>query len=624
MAMRLRLASNMRQSGHPTIDELTALARLPYLDAHPSADHGAWRERVSAVLKGKPAESLGSQTYDGIPVAPFYPAATQTISVTRPTRGWSIVQRADHPDPSTAGAQALEDLENGADGLQLVFANAIGAYGFGLPSDAALAMVLRDVVLDAEVPLELDCADGTGGVALALAETVEQSGADVSATRIAFGIDPFAAVARGSGPTLDGQSALAACAKSLRARAFHGPLFVADARLIHAAGGSEAQELGYALAAGVACLRLLDAAGFAAEHLTAAVAFRVAIDPDEFVGIAKLRALRQLWAAIARDCGLPPPACYIHAETSWRALTRRDPDVNMLRATLAIFAAAVGGADRISVLPHTQAVGLPDAHARRVARNAQLVLREEANLDKVSDPAAGSGGIEALTAALCEKGWDVFRAIEGAGGLRKALDGSAFRESVAAVSAARAKNVARRKDAITGVSEFPLSGEVPPAVELRASVAVENAPFAPHRTAERFERLRDRSDETLATTGARPKIFLATLGPLATHAARATFAKNLFEAGGFVTVTSDGEDTDAALVHSFEESGAAIACLCGSDAVYAERAAAAAAALVAKATRIVLAGRPGDQETAWRKAGITDFAYAGADVLALLTSLAEG
>ena len=599
------------------------MSRLPYLDAHPNPDRDAWRDRVAVVLKGRPVETLDTQTYDAIPVMPLYAAAAQTFSVERSACGWSILQRADHSDVATAGTQALEDLENGADGLQLVFADAIGAYGFGLPTDAALDVVLRDVVLDAEIPLELDCADGTGAAALALADTVERRGADVSATRIAFGIDPFTAVARGSAPALDRQGAPAECGKRLRERGFGGPLFVADARLIHAAGGSEAQELGYALAGGVACLRLLDAAGFTVEDAAAAVAFRVAIDPDEFVGIAKLRALRQLWAAVRRDCGLPPSPCPIHAETAWRSLTRRDPDVNMLRATLAVFAAAVGGADRISVLPHTLALGLPDAFARRVARNAQLVLREEANLDKVSDPAAGSGGIEALTAALCEKGWDVFRTIERAGGLRKALEGSTFRESVASVSTARAKNIARRKDAITGVSEFPLSGEVSPAVERRNGAAVDDAPFAPHRTSEPFERLRDRSDEMLAATGTRPRIFLATLGPLATHAARTSFAKNLFEAGGFSTIASDGNDTDAALADSFRKSGATIACLCGSDAVYAERAAGVAAALAPNASRIVLAGRAGEHETAWRRAGVTDFVYAGADVLALLTSLSE-
>ncbi len=597
-----------------------ALTQLPYLDAHPVSDEETWRDRVSTVLKGKSADSLRSQTYDAIPIAPLYEAARASVPVARPASGWAVMQRIDHVNAQAAQTQSLEDLENGADGLQIVVADAVGAYGFGLPPNAPLGDILHDVIFDAEVPIELDCADGTGAAAKALADVVSARGANPADTRIAFGIDPFSRVARG-GARSDG-AALASLASDLRTKGFSGPLFVADARLVHAAGGSEAQELGYALAAGVAVLRLLETTGIAPDTYTPALSFRLAIDAQEFIGVAKLRALRQLWAAVERDCGTTPSPCHIHAETAWRAMTRRDPDVNMLRATLAIFAAAVGGADRISVLPHTQAVGLPDAFARRVARNAQLVLREEANLDKVSDPSAGSGGIEALTAALCEKGWDVFRSIEAAGGLEAALEGSTFRKSIADVAASRAKNIARRKDGITGVSEFPLAGETPPHVE--APIVDGNTaktPFAPIRLAEPFERLRDHADAVLVSTGQRPKVFLATLGPLATNAARATFAKNLFEAGGFETVAYAGADDDAALAEAFRASGAATACLCGSDAIYADRATSAATAIAPGAKRLVMAGRPGEYEGVWRQAGITDFAYAGADVLALLEAL---
>ena len=597
------------------------MTRLPYLDAHAASDGEAWRGRVSTVLKGKSVDSLRSQTYDAIPVAPLYEAARASTPVARAASGWSAMQRIDNPDPEAARKQALEDLENGADGLHLVFAESVGAYGFGLPSDAPLGGILRDVIFDAEVPIELDCSDGTGAAAAMLADAIVARGASLANTRIAFGIDPFTRLARGG--TCSDRGTLASRAKALREKGFAGSPFVADARIIHAAGGSEAQELGYALAAGVAILRLLDEAGIMQSDKTSAISFRFAVDPDEFVGVAKLRAFRQLWAAVERDCELTPSSCQVHAETGWRAMTRRDPDANMLRATLAIFAAAVGGADRISVLPHTQAIGLPDAFARRVTRNAQLVLREEANLDKVADPAAGSGGIEALTSALCEKGWDVFRNIEAVGGLESAIEQGAFRESVATVAKARAKSIARRKDGITGVSEFPLVGETPPHVEAPiAELGETKTPFAPIRLAEPFERLRDRADAELVATGYRPKVFLATLGPLAAHAARTTFAKNLFEAGGFETVTHTGGDDDASLAEAFRSSGANIACLCGSDAVYTKRAAPAAVALAPHAKCLLLAGRPGEHEAAWRQAGVDDFAFVGADVLALLESLA--
>lgn len=593
------------------MDETT----LPYLDAFPTAGDADWRTRVEGVLKGKTVSALVGKTYDGIAVEPLYAAAPQAALTPAAQRRWSVVQRVDDPDATAANAQALDDLGNGADGLQLVVAGGLGADGAGLPAAAPLESLLSDIVIDAEVPVEIDALDG-GVFAFRLADFVIGQNFDLAATRIAFGIDPYGALARG-GAAVDA-TAIGARVRDLAARGFGGPFLVADARLIHAAGGSEAQELGYALAAALGCLRMLEIAGIPLAEARRYVSFRVAVDADEFLGVAKLRALRRLWASVEEQCGLPPVPVHIHAETAWRMMTRRDPDVNMLRATLAVFAAAVGGADRITVLPHTQALGLPDGFARRVARNTQLVLREEANLDKVADPAAGSGGFESLTDSLCEKGWEAFRGIEAAGGLEQALAGNSFRSAVAEVAAARAKNVARRKDGITGVSEFPALGEAAPPP---AAVAPE-APFAAHRLAEPYEALRDRSDALLASTGARPKTYLATLGSVAAFTPRATFAKNLFEAGGFEPAAHEGEDTPAGHAAAFRKSGAVAACLCSSDAVYAEQAEAVATALAqAGAKRIVLAGRPTD-EAALRAAGVTDFAFAGGDVLALLQSLA--
>lgn len=589
---------------------------LPYLDAFPTTGDADWRTRVEGVLKGKSVSALVGKTYDGIAVEPLYAATSQAALASGAQRGWSVIQRVDDPDAAAANAQALDDLGNGADGLQLVVAGSIGADGAGVPADAQLDHLLAGVVLDAEVPIEIDALDN-GIFAFRLADFVIGQNLDLAATRIGFGIDLFGAAARGgAGPDLP---AIAARIADLATRGFGGPFLVADARLVHAAGGSEAQELGYALAAALGSLRALEGAGIPLADARHYISFRVAVDADEFLGVAKLRALRRLWASVEEQCGLAPAPAHVHAETAWRMMTRRDADVNMLRATLAVFAAAVGGADRITVLPHTQALGLPDGFARRVARNTQLVLREEANLDKVSDPAAGSGGFETLTESLCEKGWEAFRAIEAAGGLEKALAGNSFRSAVAEVAAARAKNVARRKDGITGVSEFPALGEAAPP----PAAAPLDAPFAAHRLAEPYEALRDRSDALLATTGSRPRVYLATLGSVAAFTPRATFAKNLFEAGGFEPAPHEGEDTPEGHAAAFRKSGAAAACLCSSDAVYADQADAVAKALAqAGAKRIVLAGRPAD-EAALRAAGVTDFAFAGGDVLALLQSLAS-
>ena len=195
------------------------------------------------------------------------------------------------------------------------------------------------------------------------------------------------------------------------------------ARAYHEAGASEAQELAAVLATGVAYLRALEAHGHSLERARDALSFLLVADADEFLTVAKLRALRRLWARVEQACGLEPKPIRLHAETAWRMTTRRDPWVNMLRTTVAAFSAGIGGADAITVLPFTAALGLPDAFARRIARNTQLILLDESNLARVADPAAGAGGFEALTDALCEKAWALFQEIEREGGILESLTG---------------------------------------------------------------------------------------------------------------------------------------------------------------------------------------------------------
>jgi methylmalonyl-CoA mutase len=343
--------------------------------------------------------------------------------------------------------------------------------------------------------------------------------------------------------------------------------------------------------------------------------------------MAKFRALRLLWARIEEACGLAPKPLFIAADTAWRMLTQRDAYVNMLRATIATFSAGLGGANSINVLPHTLALGLPDPFARRAARNTQLVLLEESNLAKVSDPAAGSGGIEALTQQLCEAAWALFQEIERAGGVFAALEQSLIQRKVAATRAVREASIARRKEVLTGATEFPNLHEAHVAV-LDAK-PIELAPYGeakfkfealpPMRLAAPFEVLRDRSDRIFKDKGERPKVFLANLGAPADFTARATFAKSFFETGGIEAVDTEGFTDPATLAAAFKTSGAALACVCSSDKLYAQHAVAAAKGLQAAGARhIYLAGRPAELETALRTAGVKDFVFAGSDALATL------
>jgi methylmalonyl-CoA mutase len=593
----------------------------------PAASREDWLELVSAVLKGAPFErKLVSKTYDGLAIEPLYSrdAAARPITGRTPGMPWQVMARIEHPDPAAANRQALYDLENGATGLSLVFAGSIGAYGFGIEnSEAAVARVLQDVRLDASILLDLQVDGQPEIVAAALSDVLKKRGTAPEAVDVRFGFDllGISATGRRAPPWDEHGARFAAQISALAGQGYKGPFAVADGRAIHNAGGSEAQELAFALSVALAYLRVLEAGGVALENARRMIYFRLAADADQFMTTAKFRALRKLWARIEEACGLSPHPIFVAAETAWRMMTKRDPYVNMLRSTMAVVAAGLGGADAITVLPHTAAIGLPDGSARRIARNTQLILLEESNLAKVADPAAGSGGFESLTNQLCVAAWSLFQEIERTGGAADAIDEGLIQDRVAAVRAEREKAIAQRKDALTGTSAFPDIAEAPAAV---LDVAPSLCPAASGtalpclRLAEPFEALRDAADRA-AGLGARPKIFLANLGPLAEFTARATYAKNFFEAGGIEAVTSDGFASRDEMAAAFKASGAALACLCSSDDIYAGEAEAAAKTLrAAGAKRIYLAGRPGDREAALAAAGIGGFIYVGCDMVAML------
>src|SRR5262245_30987322 len=456
----------------PDADELPLAAEFPPATAE------QWRKLVEHVLKGAPFDSrLVAKTYDGSAIEPLYgrKAQAQPVAGRMPGAPWSVMQRVDHPDPAAANAEALDDLENGASGLSIIFAGAIGAYGYGLPvSEAAIAHTLEGIHLDAGIALDLDGGAQAQDAGRLLAALVRRRGLSPAATNIRFGFDPIGAATMAGAKTLrisDLAAILGAAISDLAAQGFRGPFAPADGRVIHSAGGSEAQELAYALAVAVEYLRALEARGIALDAARGMIYFRLAADADQFLTIAKFRALRMLWARVEQACKLAPAPPLVAAETAWRMMTKRDPYVNMLRATIAVVAAGLGGAEAITVLPFTMALGLPERFARRIARNTQLVLLEESNLARVTDPAAGAGGIEDMTEQLCRAAWAQFQEIDAAGGAWPALQQGLIQSKVAAVRGAREAAVARRKDALTGTSDFPDLAEAPVAVLDVAPVA---------------------------------------------------------------------------------------------------------------------------------------------------------
>jgi methylmalonyl-CoA mutase len=618
---------------------------LPLATDFPAATRAQWLELVARVLKGAPFERrLVAKTYGGLTIQPLYEGSRQAHALVTPTPGgcWQILQRIDHPDPATANAEARHDLDNGATGWSLALAGAIGAYGYGLAaSEATIARALDGLPLDAAgVALELDAGAQAEEAASSIAALLSRRGVPAAAAKIRFGFDPLGAMAvagAAAGSWSETATRLSRRIADLAGAGFKGPFAVADGRAIHNAGGSETQELGYVLAVAVAYLRALEGCGIGLADARAMIYFRLAADADQFLTIAKFRALRRLWGRVEEACGLAAVPAFISAETAWRMTSKHGPYVNMLRATIAVFSAAVGGVDAITVLPFTLARGLPDRFARRTARNTQLVLQAESNLAKVTDATAGSGVIEELTDQLCDSAWTLLQEIERSGGAAAALEQGLVQQKVAVVRGERQAALARRTDMLTGTSDYAELDEpavavldvapVPPARP--ASVTVPLDPLPCVRLAEPFERLRDAADRTLAQTGARPKIFLANLGVPADFSPRANFAGNFFAAGGIAAVTNDGfarpvppaagAETDlVALVAAFKSAGAALACLCGSDETYAREAVAAAKALVAAgATHLYCAGRPTGAEEL-TAAGIETFVHAGCDAVAVL------
>lgn len=606
---------------------------LPLAAEFPPTTRDDWRSLVEAALKGASFEKrLVSQTYDGLRTEPLYARApgAKLVIGRIPGTGWTLMQRVDHPDPAAANEQALQDLENGATGLTLVMAGSVNANGYGLDaSPATLARVLQDVKLDAGITIDFNLSPATRAAVQHFAALVQSRKLPPAAVDIRASLNPiggFAATGKSPQPWSTISKAFAGLIGELASQGFRGQFAVADGRIVHNAGGSEAQELAFVIASAVEYLRALETSGLPLDTARDMIYFRLSADADEFLTIAKFRALRKLWARIEEACALAPKPAYVAAETAWRMMTRRDPYVNMLRTTIAITAAGVGGADSIVALPHTAALGLPDAFARRVVRNTQLILLEESNLAKVADPPAGSGAIEDLTQKLCSAAWTMFQEIETAGGAWAALEARLIQTKIAAVRTERQQAVARRKDALTGTSDYPNLDEAPAAVlgvapaapPKEAATRLTTDALPRIRLAEPFEALRDASDRALAKTGARPKVFLANLGKLSDFTARATFAKNFYEAGGIEAVTNDGFKSQTEMVAAFKASGAKLACLCSSDKVYGSETPEAAKALAAAGAVVQLAGRPGENEQNWRQAGVKDFIYMGCDALSTL------
>ena len=516
-------------------------------------------------------ERLTRSNLDGIGVTPLgTPDLLEDVDLThRPSRAgdWDIRAHLGVVDAKVAHEEAINDLENGVTSLWLRVA-----------PDVDLDTVLDGVFLDL-APVVLDA----GADALAVARGFVAYAEDVElhpATNLGI---PAEQASTDAASLAGGAGVLG---------------FVVDATTVHDRGASDVQELAHSMQVGAAYLRSLTQAGVPVDDAAALVEFRYAATDEQFPTIAKLRAARRLWRRVLELSGAStgsatggPPEQRQHVVTSRPMMSAYDPWVNMLRTTVAAFAAGVGGADSVTVLPFDTPLGRPDAFGRRIARNTSSLLISEAHLARVADPAGGAYAVEKLTDDLARAAWDLFGRLD---------DGEDLDPLIEAVVAERDSQVATRKRPLTGLTEFPNLAEERPARE--------PDPLAPavRRYGAAFEGLRD--DPPSAS------VFLATMGTVAAHTARATFAANLLAAGGVAVDVAGPTETVGDLVGAY--SGQAVVCLAGSDGAYEAWGADAATALrEAGAAWVVIAGRPTDYAD--------DSAALGVDALAFLTRTRE-
>ncbi|WP_460435201.1 methylmalonyl-CoA mutase family protein [Angustibacter speluncae] len=556
---------------------------------------------------------------DGVRVLPLYTAADVegvddagapgAWPFTRGSRaegrpdGWDVRQRHTGTDAAAVREAVLADLDGGVTSVWL-------AAGEGGVPVADLPAALDGVLLDLAA-VALDAGAEAQQAVDALLDLADARGTAPGDLLASLGLDPVGLRARtGTGPDV---ASVVPLARRVAESYPHVAAVTVDASAVREAGGSDAQQLGFSLASGVAYLRALVDDGLDVAAAARVLEFRYAVTAEQFPTIALLRAARRLWARVLEACGTTEVAQRQHAVVSDTTFTRRDPYVNVLRGTVAAFAAGVGGADAVTVPPFDVEVGAPQAFSRRLARNTQLLLVEESHVARVMDPGGGSWYVERLTDDLARAGWEAFQRIEAGGGVLAVLDDGSLAREVEEVRAGRERRAARRTAPVTGVSEFADLDEKP-LVRDPLPGRAEPAGLPRYRPAGAFEAFRDRSDEALARDGRRPTAFLATLGPLATYSARASFCRNLFAGGGVATPEAGPTDDVEAVVAAFREASTPVAVLCSGDALYDERAEATAAALHEAGARVVLlAGRPAEPVP-----GVDGLVHAGCDALAAI------
>jgi methylmalonyl-CoA mutase len=695
-------------------------------ESFPNVDEAQWRALVEQDLNGAPFErKLVTHTYEGLYVQPLYtasdwrragdpsgfsglsPFTRGSLPLDHQLRGWDIRQQQDHADPRVLNASILEDLAGGVTSILIRYDAAgragldpddpgarelAGVDGAMIASADDLSAALRGVELGM-ISVALEAGAAFIPAAAQLSAVWESETTEPAKCRGAFNADPLGVLAREGHlpwPIAEGLARAADLAAWTSARFSNVTAIRVGTAPYHHAGATATQDLAFSMATALEYLRAMTRAGLSVDQAAAQLLFSYAVGTHQFLAIAKLRAARRLWGRVAQACGvgLEGQRIKMHVRPSKRVLTARDPWVNILRNSVCVFAAALGGADAIGSEPFDAAMVArsPERRsgtlARRIARNTHLILQEECHLHRVVDAPGGSWYLERLTDEICERAWVILQAIESRGGMARSLEDGWVAQQIDTAAQPRWRDIATRKEALLGVSEFPSVGEQRPepctvnleslrreareraarrrAKPLQTSSAGAVSParadamsqqafnlaaqgatigaitailgnggppasihaLAPHPFSETFEHLRDAADEYVAACGRRPRVAIVSIGSPADHLARTNYAKGFFEAGGFEAHAVSGNADLARSASEFAHSDASIAVICSSDSLYATIVATLAPLLHAAGARtVILAGNPGSSEPAYREAGVDRFIYMRCDVVKTLSEL---
>ena len=596
-----------------------------------------WEEVINKDLKGADYDKkLVWKTIEGFNVRPYYRAEDlENLSYlnTNPaefpyTRGkqarsnvWDIRQDIKVKDPVEANRFAVDAVKGGC--------NSLGFCAKQVTDLNTMAALLKDIDLT-KVKINFNCAKDFVALLKLFVEYLGTKGIDPKSVQGSVNFDMFKH-ALNHGNFCGGEEGEYALAKSLIEFADSNlpgfRVLTVNGNLFQNAGSSIVQELGFTLAAANDLMANLTDMGVASEKVAKNMVFSFAIGSNYFMEMAKIRAARMLWSKIVEQY---KPACdcaykvFIHAASAVWNKSMYDAHVNMLRTTTETMSVAIAGADSIAVAPFDIAYKEADDFSYRIARNQQILLKEESYFDKIADPAAGSYYIENLTDSIAQYAWKNFLAVEEKGGFAQAIRQGFVQDEIEATATKRNNDIAMRKTVILGTNQYPnLKDEMLEKIDKKDKCCCcchsEEGPIRKlhqYRGAEAFEELR------LATerSGRKPKVFLLTYGNVAMRRARAGFATNFFGVVGYEIIDNVGFATAQEGVEAALKANADIVVLCSSDDEYAEIVADACKGLKGKVKSIVLAGFPKEQVEEFKAAGIDEFIHIKTNALECLTS----